>query len=131
MTLLVNKEHLFNEDMIKDFEMIEYENYNEDTLYVESEAFKHFEMLKAHLKVDGIIIDLIDAYRSLETQEAIFLDYYKKYGMDYAETYVAMPGTSEHHTGLALDIGIYKDGKWIDENADLFKEEERYYRIWL
>ena len=129
MTLLVNKDHLFNEDMIKDFEMIEYENYNEDTLYVESEAFKHFEMLKAHLKVDGIIIDLIDAYRSLETQEAIFLDYYKKYGMDYAETYVAMPGTSEHHTGLALDIAINKDGKWIDENADLFKEEETFSKI--
>ena len=58
-----------------------------------------------------IEIDIDGAYRSLETQENIFLDYMKKYGIDYAEEIVAMPGTSEHHTGQALDLVIKKDGK--------------------
>lgn len=127
--LLINKDHFFNEDMIKDFEMVEYENWKEETKYVEKETFRHFEMLRAHLKVDGILIDIDGAYRSLETQENLFVHFMNKYGIDYAEQIVAMPGTSEHHTGQAIDIVINKDGQWIDENDDLLKEEEIFERI--
>ncbi len=129
MVLLVNKKHLFNENDIKDFEMIEYENYKEDTIFVESETFKYFEMLKIHLKISGIIIDIASGYRSLEKQENIFLEYMKKYGLDYAEEVVAMPGNSEHHTGQAIDIVIYKDGKWITENEDLLKCIDEFKKI--
>ena len=129
MVLLVNKNHLFNEKDIDNFIMVEYENYNEEIKYIESETFKHYEMLRAHLKVDGIEIDIDGAYRSLETQENIFLDYMKKYGIDYAEEIVAMPGTSEHHTGQALDLVIKKDGKWLVENEDLLKETEVFSKI--
>lgn len=129
MILLVNKEHFFNEEMIKNFQMIEYENYKDETKYIESEAFKHFEMLKAHLRVDGILIDIDGAYRSLETQENLLLSFMQKYGLDYAEQIVAMPGTSEHHTGQAIDITINKDGTWLEENDDLMKEEDIFNRI--
>ncbi len=129
MVLLVNKNHLFNEKDIDDFEMIEYENYNEETKYIERETFRHFEMLRAHLKVDGIEIDIDSAYRSLESQENIFLEFMKKYGIDYAEEYVAMPGTSEHHTGQAIDLIIKKDGKWIIDNDDLIREKEIFEKI--
>ena len=129
MVLLVNKNHIFNENYIKNFEMIEYYNYKEDFILVEMETFRHFEMLKAHLKIDGIIIDIDDAYRSLETQENIFLKFMNKYGMDYALQYVAMPGCSEHHTGQAIDLVIYKDGKWIDNNDELIKEKEVFDKI--
>ena len=53
----------------------------------------------------------------------------KKYGLDYAEEVVAMPGTSEHHTGLAIDIIINIDGNWIVENDELIKEEEIFKKI--
>ena len=129
MVILVNKKHIFNEKDIDNFEMIEYENYQERTLFVERETFKHFEMLRAHLKVDGIIIEIDDAYRSLEAQENLFLKFFKKYGMDYAESIVAMPGTSEHHTGQAIDLVINKDGKWIDNNDELLKEKEIFDKI--
>lgn len=129
MILLVNKNHIFNENMIYNFEMIEYENYEEKTKYVESEAMRHFDMLRAHLKVDGIEIDIDGAYRSLESQENLFLEFMKKYGIDYAEQIVAMPGTSEHHTGQAIDIVIKKDGEWIVENEDLLKETEIFNKI--
>lgn len=129
MILLVNKNHLFNEDDLNNYEMVEYENYNEKTIYIETETFKHFEMLKAHLRVDNIEIDIEDAYRSLETQENIFLDYMKKYGLDYAEQVVDMPGTSEHHTGQAIDIIIKKNGNWIIEKSELMKEKITFSKI--
>ncbi len=129
MILLVNKNNIFNEDMLKDFQMIEYENYDGQTKYVESETFRHFEMLRAHLRVDGIEIDIDGAYRSLESQENLFLKFMNKYGIDYAEEIVAMPGTSEHHTGQAIDIVIKKNNKWIIENDDLLKEEKIFDRI--
>lgn len=129
MILLVNKNNLFNEEMIRDFKMVTYENYEEVTMYVEEETFRHFDMLRAHLRVDGIEIDIDGAYRSLEYQENLFLEFMKKYGLDYTEGIVAMPGTSEHHTGQAIDIVIKKEDKWIVENDDLLKEEEIFARI--
>ena len=129
MVLLVNKNNLFNEKMIENFEMVEYENYNEKSIFVENETFRHFEMLRAHLKIDCINIDIDSGYRSLEAQEDLFLKFMKKYGLDYAESIVAMPGTSEHHTGLALDINIMKDGKWLIENDDLMKEVDIFNKI--
>lgn len=129
MVLLVNKNNIFNEKYIDNFEMVEYENYSENTLYIESETFRHYEMLKAHLKVDGIVIEIDDAYRSLERQENLFIDFMKKYGLEYATEVVAMPGTSEHHTGQAIDLVIQKDGKWIVENDELLKETEIFEKI--
>ena len=114
---------------IDNFEMIEYENYQEKQLFIESETFKHYEMLKAHLKVDGIIIEIEDAYRSLEKQENIFLEHMKKYGLEYTSNIVAMPGTSEHHTGQAIDIIVQKNGKWITENNDLLEETKIFDKI--
>lgn len=127
--LLINKNNYFNESMIENFEFIEYENYNEDTFLVESETFKHFEMLRAHLSIEDIIIDIAGAYRSLERQENIFLEFMKKYGIDYAEQIVAMPGTSEHHTGLAIDLIIKVNDEWIIENDDLLKYENVFDKI--
>ena len=52
-----------------------------------------------------------------------------KYGMDYANKYVAMPGTSEHHTGQAIDLIIKKDDKWIVDNNELCNEVEIFDKI--
>lgn len=129
MILLVNKKHLFNENMIKDFKMVEYENSDEELIYIESETFRHYEMLRAHLKIEGIKIDISSGYRSLEKQENLFLEFMNKYGIDYAESVVAMPGTSEHHTGLAIDICLYNGDKLIDDNNELLKCEDEFNKI--
>lgn len=61
--------------------------------------------------INGFIIN--SAYRSLSSQQIIFdsnLNSYKKTSKTLEEAYaktrllVALPGSSEHHTGLALDI---------------------------
>ena len=129
LIILVNKKNIFNENMLKNLEIVEYENEKEEVKYLEKETCKHFEMLKAHLKVDGIVIDINDAYRSLESQENRFLKYMKKYGLDYTERIIAMPGTTDHHTGQAIDIMIKKDNEWINDEKNLEKEIEIFNRI--
>lgn len=129
MLFLVNKEHLFNEKMLNVIEMVEYENVFEQTLYVEKETFRHFEMLRAHLKVEEITIEIDSAYRSLEYQENLFCDFMKKYDFDYAKKVVAMPGTSEHHLGQAIDLIIKVDDKWLVKNEYLLKETEIFKKI--
>lgn len=63
--------------------------------------------LRTQLQETGIGIS--SAYRSMEYQSEIFSQYEEDYGIDYAKAYVANPGNSEHHTGLALDFSIYYD----------------------
>ena len=78
------------------------------------------------------------AWRSYEYQQNVYDDAEAQYGKAYADKYVAMPGYSEHHTGLALDMGIYRfDGyvgtfsesnnaKWIDSNCQQYGFVRRY-----
>lgn len=63
---------------------------------------------------DGIVLIARSAFRSNSLQKTIFeqkiQEYMKKYGYNYAQatagakTWVNPPGTSEHETGLAIDI---------------------------
>ena len=54
-------------------------------------------------------------------------------GKEVANTYSALPGHSEHQTGLAFDIGSVErsfvdtsEAKWIEENAHLYGFIVRY-----
>ena len=38
-------------------EMVEYENHNEEVLYIERETYEHFIQLQAHLRVDGRLLE--------------------------------------------------------------------------
>lgn len=77
--------------------------------------------------IDDIII--LSGYRTLAHQEKILDKKIQQLGEAEAANWAAQPGCSEHHTGYAMDIGIYKDtgqsqnytgsGKysWINENC--------------
>lgn len=62
------------------------------------------EEMFADAKKDGIHIVLASAYRSYDYQEGIFSRRVANNGFAEAETVVAIPGESEHQTGLAIDI---------------------------
>lgn len=53
---------------------------------------------------DGIELMLSSAYRSVSDQQALYDNFVAKQGQAMADLYVAKPGTSEHHTGLAVDF---------------------------
>ncbi|WP_409344512.1 D-alanyl-D-alanine carboxypeptidase family protein [Paenibacillus sp. MBLB4367] len=74
------------------------------------EAAEAIEKLVAGAGKDGISLAGVSAYRSHATQKALFDSYVKKDGEEKAKTYSAVPGTSEHETGLAIDVSG-SDGK--------------------
>lgn len=74
------------------------------------EAYSAFLSLKEDAKKSGFDIELISGYRSYETQRGLYNNYVATYGQAEADTFSARPGTSEHQTGLAMDVG------WIDDS---------------
>lgn len=70
---------------------------------------------------------VISGYRSVEYQQTLYDADLKKTGLSYS-TQVAVPGQSEHHTGLAIDLAVYENGGsyyfdgageygWVNENC--------------
>lgn len=67
---------------------------------------------------------VMSGFRSYETQKNLFWSYVEADGYDNAVTYSAYPGTSEHQTGLAADLGwvdeqyaYTEEGMWLAENC--------------
>lgn len=68
------------------------------------EAAMAIESLFADAKQEGIHLLGVSGYRSHQTQTSLFNYYVRKDGFDKASTYSALPGTSEHEAGLAIDV---------------------------
>ena len=70
-------------------------------------------------------VNLVAAWRSEETQQRLYDNSAARNGVDHARRFVALPGCSEHHTGLAIDFSLYfPDGTSAD-----FTAEGEYARI--
>lgn len=80
------------------------------------EAADALEQMFAGAEEDGIYLAGVSAYRSHETQKALFNRYVERDGYEKARTYSALPGTSEHETGLAVDVSG-SDGKCAAEDC--------------
>ncbi len=98
------------------------------------------EMIDA-AKADGINLTVLSGYRSYQYQENLFAGYVEEMGHDEAAGLSAIPGTSEHQTGLAVDFGAadytctleecYEstpEGKWLMENAHNYGFILRYQK---
>ncbi|NBD27954.1 D-alanyl-D-alanine carboxypeptidase family protein [Paenibacillus glycinis] len=70
----------------------------------------------------GDRIAVVSGYRSKQTQRDIYADKLRERGRAYTESYVALPGASEHQTGLAVDVGLA--GRGLDYIAPSFPEDE-------
>lgn len=54
-------------------------------------------------------INVISGFRTVEEQQAILEERIERLGQEEAARWVAAPGCSEHHTGLAVDLSIYHE----------------------
>lgn len=54
-------------------------------------------------------IAAVSGYRSFQEQERIYMDSLSENGKEFTEKFVALPGSSEHQTGLAIDLGEAKE----------------------
>lgn len=143
ITVLVNRAFLLPEDYIPaglvklniDFDTtVESEKY-----YLRSEAALQLEKLVRDAKRKKIEITGVSGYRSYARQKAVFDESAQANGKEHADKYCALPGSSEHHTGLAMDVstpeignvleesfGDTKAGRWVEKNCYKYGFVVRY-----
>ncbi|MDO8335965.1 MAG: M15 family metallopeptidase [Candidatus Saccharibacteria bacterium] len=73
------------------------------------------EKLFAGAKNNGIDYMLASGYRSKELQATYYNNYVSKSGQAEADRYSAKPGTSEHQTGMSLDIATVDRKNYLDQ----------------
>ena len=125
--VLVNKESKLPDNWEEQIDLVDVYTDLDQTYKVEKKTAEAFEKLKKDLKEnDHVIIELDSTYRTVKQQQEIWDEFLEEYGEEYNKTYVAVPGTSEHHTGLAIDVKLVKDGIIIDDNDDMTAEKELF-----
>lgn len=90
---------------------------------------------------DGYKLFAVSGYRSYKRQQEVFQAEVNSKGDTKAREAVAYPGTSEHQTGLAMDIssesqsyelteafGTTPEGKWLEDNAHNYGFILRYMK---
>jgi D-alanyl-D-alanine carboxypeptidase len=143
ITVFVNKEYALPKDykpvkMVTPDVVFNLITYDERTL-MRPEAADALEKLFNEAKKEGIILYGISGYRSYERQYKIFTNNIVNKGKAYTLRYSAVPGTSEHQTGLAIDVSAesldYKlssnfasspEGIWLAKNAHNYGYIIRY-----
>lgn len=127
--VLVNKQNKLPDDWENKVELETTKNASGKEVQVEKQALAKFNELREDLLKEGIDIELDSIYRSVAYQEDLKERFTQEYGEEYVKKYVAVPGYSEHHTGLAIDVCLIKDGKIIDDNDDMIAEKEIFARV--
>ena len=127
--VLVNKQNKLPSDWEERIELVDVYTGLDETYQVEKKAAEAYEKLREDCRKDHLIIELDSTYRTVKRQQEIWDEFEKEKGLEYAQKYVAVPGTSEHHTGLALDVKIVKDGKIIEDNDEMTAETETFSKI--
>ena len=127
--VLVNKENKIKDNYYKDVKLVDALNVLDEKIKVEEKTYNSYLELKKYLEEKDIIIGIDTSYRDYDEQQEIWDYFLKQKGEEYCNNYVAPIGYSEHHTGLAIDISIKKDGKFLIDNGDLFKYREDFEKI--
>ncbi|MEK4299969.1 D-alanyl-D-alanine carboxypeptidase family protein [Oceanobacillus sp. FSL W8-0428] len=134
---LVNKSFALPEDYIPEDLMVPDVPFpfTEDLpkKYMRENAAHALEDLFDAAEDAGLELFAQSGYRSYDRQVEVFSANASQHGEDYANTFSARPGESEHQTGLAMDVtsaevnlelvtefGETEEGKWLAENAPEF-----------
>ncbi|MBT2709007.1 M15 family metallopeptidase [Pseudomonas sp. ISL-84] len=107
--------------------------------YMRQDAATALENLFKEAQKAGVELFAVSGYRSYDRQTQVFEAEVNRVGEEKAVQAVAFPGSSEHQTGLTMDIssrsanlelsekfGETKEGKWIAENAHRYGFILRY-----
>lgn len=122
--ILVNKDNPFYDEpegLVSVYENKTKSYFVRDKLvYINSTAMDALnDMMDDFYKATSLkTIIVTSAYRSVEKQEELYNKNVLKHGSSYAEKYVQTPGNSEHHTGLAVDLGIFHEEDGSSEDFD-------------
>ncbi len=128
--ILINKDNTLDENYVPSNLIYTDNNENNFHNYVDpnqkpcvtEEVLYHFEKMQEAAIKEGLYIIIDSGYRSYQYQKSIWNNTVIKKGIDYALKYVALPGTSEHQSGLAIDIAIIRNNKYSDEITEELDE---------
>ena len=123
--MLVNKTNKVDNNYVPD-NLILTDSIYKNNIYLNDKCFEMFKKLQKDMKRLGYSIDIMSGYRSYKYQEKIYNKLVHDKGLSYASRTVATPGSSEHQTGLAIDICVYKKDKCYIEH-DLIDMKEISY----
>lgn len=101
--------------------------------YIDARIYQSFQEMIKDARKEGIYLVVTSGYRTFRKQQSLMnekIEEFKANGYsaneaeEKAQAWVAIPGTSEHQLGLALDIngdGVhtenYKAYSWLSENS--------------
>lgn len=143
ITALVNRNYLLPSNYIpsdlKEPKVRFSFNYKSDKRKLRKEAANALEKMFKAAEKKKIILYGVSGYRSYARQKQIYNRNVALYGKRATDTISAMPGSSEHQTGLTIDIssrsvsflldknfGTTKEGKWVAKNAHTYGYIIRY-----
>lgn len=116
--VIINKANPITEEQVNNYNLVKVEDNLFNNVKLEEETYKHYVSLKQNLLERGYYINIRSGFRTFLDSEIIYNDYAVKKGLEYANKYVAKPGTSEHNTGLALDFVLSTDKYATSTNYD-------------
>ncbi len=136
-TMLVNKYNSLSKDYeVEDLKTISKTYSYGDNKKLNKEAYDAFISLADDAKKEGYTILIVSSYRTYQDQEDVWKDYKASFGTKKADAYAARAGSSEHETGLAIDVADYNDKndkfeatesfKWMQTNAHKYGYILRY-----
>ena len=113
---------------------------NNEANYLRKEAANALEKLfNTAMNEEGYELIARSGFRTYQTQVNLYNNYVATRGQQYADSYSARSGHSEHQTGLTIDItaqsvnaglsetfGQSKEGAWVAKNAHRFGFIIRY-----
>ncbi len=127
------------EDLVRPNVLFSFGDQDIEKSYMRKEAAEALELMFSEGKKVGINLFAVSGYRSYDRQVAVYNAEVAKYGEEKALEAVALPGSSEHQTGLTMDLssesanfelseqfGETPEGKWIAANAHQYGFILRY-----
>ncbi|WP_394231613.1 D-alanyl-D-alanine carboxypeptidase family protein [Niallia oryzisoli] len=142
--VLVNKEFALPDgyapdDLVRPNVAFSFGDQDIEKSYLRKEAADALERMFGDAANNGIQLFAVSGYRSFDRQQQVFDAEVSRVGEELAVQAVAVPGFSEHQTGLSMDIssesagfalseefGETVEGKWLHENAHRFGFILRY-----
>lgn len=120
--MLVNKHYVLDENFVG-LDLVKVDDkyaYYDKEYYMNKEAYENFEKMWLDASLAGCDFGIYSAYRSFGRQEYLYNGYVEMDGIEKADTYSARPGSSEHQTGLAIDL------KSRTKKTDYFETTKEY-----
>ncbi len=109
---------------------------------VDARIYPDLQKMFDDMRADGVYPEVVSGYRTSEKQQQLMDEKIQEYSVSgyspdeakqKAEEWVAIPGTSEHQLGIAVDINAdgvnsfgYEVYDWLDQNAYKYGFIKRY-----